>query len=54
MKLIMKKLIKPLITDFKKVNLYGDCVVTGKNSYFYPFLRRVLKVKIMGLFWIEW
>lgn len=42
--------IKPLITDFKKANIYGDCHAWEKDSWFYPFRGKKIMVKIFGLF----
>ena len=46
-------MIKFLITDYKKVNLYGDIHVT-ENGYYMPFRGRKIKVKILWLFWITY
>jgi hypothetical protein len=46
-------MIKHLITDYKKITLYGDCYLTETGHYF-PFRGRCVKVKILGLFWITY
>lgn len=50
----MKKLLKLLITDFKKINLYGDGCAINETTIEYPFRGRAIKVKILGMFWITY
>ena len=46
-------MIKYLITDYKKITLYGDCHLEW-NRMFFPFRGRAIKVKILGLFWVTY
>jgi len=50
----MKKILKPLITDFRKINLYGDVMVVSQTRTVYPFRGKRLDVKILGLFWVKY
>lgn len=43
-----------LVTDFKKITLYGDCYIKAENFYSYKFRGRAIKVKILGLFWVTY
>jgi len=47
----MKKL---LITDFKKINLYGDLELLSETHTRRAFIGKVIKVKILGLFWVDY
>lgn len=49
----MKKILKPLITGFKKINLYGDGMAV-EDGVIYPFRGKRLDVKILGLFWLTY
>lgn len=42
------KILKLLVTDFKKINLYGDCHAISDTEIMYPFRGRAIKVKILG------
>ena len=44
--------MKTLITEYKKINLYGDGYLT--DGYFFPLIGKVIKVKILGLFWVDY
>jgi hypothetical protein len=46
-------MLKCLITDYKKIKLYGDCHVHEKGFTYY-FRGRMIRVKILGLFWIKY
>lgn len=46
-------MIKLLITDYKKVNIYGDIHLT-EDGYYQPFRGKKIIVKILGLFWITY
>lgn len=46
-------MIKLLTTDYKKVNIYGDCHEV-EGGYYMPYEGRKIKVKILGLFWITY
>lgn len=46
-------MIKYLITDYKKINRYGDGLLE-KDSIFYPFIGKVIMIKILGLWWVEY
>ena len=46
-------MIKHLITDYKKITLFGDCHL-DKNGYWFPFRGRAIRVKILGLFWVTY
>jgi hypothetical protein len=45
--------MKNLITDYKKVYLYGDCHLESWG-YYNPLIGVRLKVKILGLCWINY
>lgn len=45
---------KWLITDFRKVNLYGDWMAISDKVMQAPFRGKRLDVKILGLFWITY
>ena len=47
------KMIKLLITDIKKVTLWGDRHLT-KEGYYQNFRGKLIKIKILGLFWINY
>jgi hypothetical protein len=47
----MKKL---LITDFKKVSLYGDCSVESEFQMLFTLVGKCIKIKILGLFWVTY
>ena len=49
----MNKYLKPFITDFKKINLYGDGIAVEKGIV-YPYRGKRLDVKIIGLFWLTY
>ena len=51
---MFKRILKIFITDFKKRTLYGDCHAWEKDSWFYPFRGKSIKVKILGIFWITY
>lgn len=42
-----------LITDFKRINIYGDCHLE-EDGHFFPLIGKLLKVKILGLFWVNY
>lgn len=46
-------MIKYLITDFKKITLYGDCILE-RDGYSFMFRGKAIRVKILGLFWITY
>lgn len=46
-------MIKHLITDYKKITLYGDCHLE-ENGYWFPFRGQAIRVKILGLFWVTY
>lgn len=47
-------MIRFLITDFKKINLYGDLELISATRSRCKFRGKLLKVKILGLFWITY
>lgn len=46
-------MIKYLITDYKKINRYGDGLLE-KDSIIYPFIGQAIMIEIIGLWWIEY
>lgn len=46
-------MIKLLITDVKKVTLWGDRCLTYEG-YYQNFRGSLIKVKILGLFWVDY
>jgi hypothetical protein len=44
-------MIKYLITDYKKIRLYGDGLLE-KDGVIYPFIGRAIMVKFLGLWWV--
>ena len=46
-------MIKILITDYKKIRCYGDMHL-HENGYTQYFIGQVIKVKILGLFWVDY
>lgn len=46
-------MVKFLITDFKKIALYGDCHLEG-NGFWFPFRGQAIRVKILGVFWVTY
>ena len=47
------RIIKYLITDCKKIILYGDCML-HKWGYSYDYRGKMIKVKILGIFWFNY
>ena len=47
-------MMKLIITDFKKISLYGDCEIISDAHYRYAFRGKCIKIKILGLFWITY
>ena len=46
-------MIKLLITDYKKIRCFGDMHL-HENGYTQYFIGQVIKVKILGLFWVDY
>ena len=46
-------MIKLLISEYKKVSLYGDLHLEENGGY-YPFRGKSIMVKLFGLFWITY
>jgi hypothetical protein len=47
-------MIKYLITDFKKIVLFGDGKAFDEYTIQYPFRGRAIRVQILGLFWMTY
>lgn len=45
--------MKYLITDYKKIVLYGDTHIES-DGWFRPFRGRAIRVKILGIFWVTY
>lgn len=50
---MFKTLTKLLISDFKKVTLYGDAHAISETEMVYYFRGQAIKVKILGM-WITY
>lgn len=50
----MKKFLKLLTTDYRKLSLYGDGRAINETTIQYPFRGRRIDVKILGLFWVTY
>lgn len=50
----MKKLLKLLATDYRKLNLYGDWMALEKGVMEAQFRGKRIDVKILGLFWVTY
>ena len=51
--MFMKKLIKYLITDYKKENLFGDMEL-HEEGYICRFAGQAIRVKILDAFWVTY
>lgn len=47
-------MIKWFITDFRKVNLYGDAMCIDEKTTKYEFRGKRLDVKLCGIIWITY
>jgi len=46
-------MIKLIITDFRKITLYGDCMLESWG-HSYEYRGKLIEVKILGLFWVTY
>lgn len=41
-----------MITSYKREDIYGDWRGVSNNEWFAPLVGKMLKVKVLGLFWV--
>jgi len=48
------KMIKLIITDFRKITLWGDIELLSNTHSRLAFRGKLIEVKILGLFWVTY
>ena len=47
-------MIKLLITDYRKITLYGDLELISETHSRQAYRGKLIEVKILGLFWVTY